>query len=73
MVYGRTEPDSKGEEGVGTSVGVALCKTSAAGGEMTVFVLMTYKMPALSARMVPLLQRFCKEIVEPLQQWWYIN
>ncbi|QDZ22841.1 hypothetical protein HOP50_09g53890 [Chloropicon primus] len=68
LVYGRTA--TKGED---ESVGIALCKTSAAEGEMTVFALMTYKMPALSARMVPLLQRFCKETIEPLQQWWFIN
>ena len=68
LVYGRTATKSEKD-----SVGVALCKTSTANGEMTVFALVTYRMPALSARMVPRLQRFCKEIVEPLQQWWFIN
>lgn len=67
-VYGRTEAETEQD-----SIGVALCKTCAAGGEMTVFALITYEMPALSARMVPQLQLFCKEIVEPLQQWWFIN
>ena len=47
------------------SVGIALCKTEAANGEMTVFALITYAMPALSARMAPQLKRFCKEVVEP--------
>lgn len=68
LVYGRTavlEGPGREQE----SVGIALCKTEAANGEMTVFALITYAMPALSARMVPQLKRFCKEVVEPLQQW----
>ena len=68
LVYGRSHAETEQD-----SVGVALCKTSAAGGEMTVFVLITYKMPALSARVVPLLQTFCTQVVEPLSQWWYLQ
>ena len=50
------------------SAGIALCKTSAAGGAMTVFALITYEMPSLSARMVPLLEKYCKRFIQPLKQ-----
>ncbi|KAL6754842.1 hypothetical protein V8C86DRAFT_279633 [Haematococcus lacustris] len=60
LVYGRTmtgQPEN--------SEGIALCKVekSATGGAS--FGLITYQMPNISARMVPILQRFCGKHMEP--------
>ena len=48
------------------SEGIAMCKCFAAEGMLTVFAVVTYRMPNVSARMVPKLVDFCKSHIEPL-------
>jgi hypothetical protein len=56
LVYGRTmkgTPES--------SEGWAMCEVPRPGGGGTAFGVITYTMPNVSARMVPLLQSFCEQ------------
>ena len=61
LIYGRTL-----EQDPTQSEGVAICRSAAAGGMLTVFVVITYRMPHVSAKMVSKLDRFCRRCVEPL-------
>jgi preprotein translocase subunit Sec63 len=53
LIYGRRGDAETGE-------GIALCKTVTQSGK-TVFALITYVFPMLSARAVPQLVEFCQE------------
>ncbi|KAK9815504.1 hypothetical protein WJX72_004767 [[Myrmecia] bisecta] len=60
LVYGRSavpEPE--------TSEGVAVCKTEQSVTGIPMHSVITYEMPNISARMVPLLVEFAKEALEP--------
>ena len=61
LVYGRCMDEAPTE-----SEGIAMCKCFAAEGMLTVFAVVTYRMPNVSARMVPKLVDFCKSHIEPL-------
>mmetsp|Transcript_15139 Transcript_15139/g.39959 ORF Transcript_15139/g.39959 Transcript_15139/m.39959 type:complete len:141 (+) Transcript_15139:101-523(+) len=56
LVYGRTMSENPEE-----SVGIALCMVENTASGKPIFGLITYMMPNISARMVPILQQFCKE------------
>ncbi|KAG2485022.1 hypothetical protein HYH03_016225 [Edaphochlamys debaryana] len=58
LVYGRTMGGVPEQ-----SEGIALCRVEAKGGQ-SVYGLITYQMPNISARMVPLLQKFCQDHLE---------
>lgn len=63
LVYGRSmggEPDD--------SVGAALCAVQAGPGGQPCYGAITFRMPQLSARMVPLLQAFCQRHLQQAQQ-----
>mmetsp|Transcript_4511 Transcript_4511/g.7631 ORF Transcript_4511/g.7631 Transcript_4511/m.7631 type:complete len:165 (+) Transcript_4511:89-583(+) len=56
LVYGRSmtgTPES--------SEGVAVCRVEAGPGGQPAYGLITYSMPNISARMVPMLQQFCEK------------
>lgn len=59
LVYGRTmgvEPE--------TSVGAAICKVEKGITGCSCYGFVTYEMPNISARMVPMLQNFCADYLE---------
>lgn len=56
LVYGRTtsaDPDA--------SEGAAICAVPQGLGGKACYGVITYRMPQLSARMVPILQAFCQQ------------
>eukprot|EP01113_Clastostelium_recurvatum_P000966 TRINITY_DN10415_c0_g1_i1.p1 TRINITY_DN10415_c0_g1~~TRINITY_DN10415_c0_g1_i1.p1 ORF type:complete len:134 (+),score=13.54 TRINITY_DN10415_c0_g1_i1:124-525(+) len=57
LVYGRRGDSAEGE-------GFAICKIS--DGKKSLFTTVTFPLPVLSARAVPVLQDFCKKSVAPL-------
>ncbi|KAG2441905.1 hypothetical protein HXX76_003511 [Chlamydomonas incerta] len=59
LVYGR-QMGGVPEE----SEGCAICKVDAGLGGQPCYGLITYQMPNISARMVPLLQKFCQDHLE---------
>ncbi len=63
LIYGRTL-----EQDPTQSEGIAICRSAAAEGMLTVFVVITYRMPHVSAKMVSKLDQFCRMCVEPLRQ-----
>ena len=63
LVYGRTL-----EQDPTQSEGIAVCRSTAAEGLLTVFAVVTYRMPHVSARMVSSLEKFCAACLEPLVQ-----
>lgn len=56
LVYGRTMGGSPEQ-----SEGVALCRVERGQGGAPAYGLITYQMPNISARMVPLLHKFCTD------------
>ncbi|GIL44605.1 hypothetical protein Vafri_2128 [Volvox africanus] len=60
LIYGRTMGAVPEE-----SEGCAICKIDNGLGGHACYGLITYQMPNISARMVPILQKFCQEHLEP--------
>ncbi|MEW5299112.1 MAG: hypothetical protein WDW36_002158 [Sanguina aurantia] len=56
LVYGRTMGDVPED-----SEGVAICRLEDGITRQPIYGLITYSMPNISARMVPLLQQFCTQ------------
>ena len=63
LVYGRTL-----EQDPTQSEGIAVCRSAAAEGLLTVFAVVTYRMPHVSAKMVSSLEKYCAACLEPLIQ-----